>query len=80
MKAEPQPNCDVSRASGTDSDNGCWLRRLVRRLFVIIKHEPKLLGLLVVDTIGLAFVETAAWRHLGCSSLKVIYLMFRDLL
>ena len=31
MKAEPQPNYDVNRASGTDSDNGCWLRRLVRQ-------------------------------------------------
>src|ERR1039457_3917906 len=30
MKAEPQPTNDVNRASGTDSDNGCWLRRLVR--------------------------------------------------
>ena len=33
MKAEPQPNHDVNRASGTDSDNGCWLRRLVRLRF-----------------------------------------------
>ena len=32
MKAEPQPTNDVNRASGTDSANGCWLRRLVRRL------------------------------------------------
>ena len=35
MKAEPQPNYDVNRASGTGSDNGCWLRRLVRRLVKI---------------------------------------------
>ena len=32
MKAEPQPNYDVNRASGTDSAIGCWLRRLVRHL------------------------------------------------
>ena len=31
MKAEPQPNYDVNRECGTDSDNGCWLRRLVRQ-------------------------------------------------
>ena len=30
MKAEPQPNYDVNRDSGTDSANGGWLRRLVR--------------------------------------------------
>ena len=30
MKAEPQPNYDVNRECGTDSDNGGWLRRLVR--------------------------------------------------
>ena len=39
MKAEPQPNHDVNRASGTDSDNGCWLRRLVRRMVDIVWHE-----------------------------------------
>ena len=31
-KAEPPPTRDVNRASGTDSANGGWLRRLVRRL------------------------------------------------
>ena len=31
-KAEPPPTCDVNRDSGTDSANGGWLRRLVRRL------------------------------------------------
>jgi hypothetical protein len=29
-KAEPPPTRDVNRDSGTDSDNGGWLRRLVR--------------------------------------------------
>src|ERR1039457_1908996 len=31
-KAEPPPTRDVNRDSGTDSANGGWLRRLVRRL------------------------------------------------
>jgi hypothetical protein len=31
MKAEPPPTRDVNRDSGTDSDNGGWLRRLVRQ-------------------------------------------------
>ena len=30
-KAEPPPTNDVNRDSGTDSANGGWLRRLVRR-------------------------------------------------
>jgi len=30
-KAEPPPTRDVNRDSGTDSANGGWLRRLVRR-------------------------------------------------
>ena len=30
LDVRPQPTNDVNRASGTDSDNGCWLRRLVR--------------------------------------------------
>ena len=35
-KAEPPPTRDVNRDSGTDSANGGWLRRLVRRLAVVI--------------------------------------------
>jgi hypothetical protein len=31
-KAEPPPTRDVNRDSGTESANGGWLRRLVRRL------------------------------------------------
>jgi len=31
-KAEPPPTRGVNRDSGTDSANGGWLRRLVRRL------------------------------------------------
>ena len=30
-KAEPPPTRDVNRDSGTESANGGWLRRLVRR-------------------------------------------------
>ena len=29
-RAKPSRTDDVARDSGTDSDNGCWLRRLVR--------------------------------------------------
>ena len=42
MKAEPQPNSDVNRASGTDSDTGCWLRRLVRRRSHAKSQSPDL--------------------------------------
>jgi hypothetical protein len=37
-KAEPPPTRDVSRDSGTDSANGGWLRRLVRRRLVYCHH------------------------------------------
>ena len=35
-KAEPPPTRDVNRDSGTDSANGGWLRRLVRRHVLIV--------------------------------------------
>jgi hypothetical protein len=38
-KAEPPPTRDVNRDSGTDSANGGWLRRLVRRQ---ISHLTKI--------------------------------------
>ena len=39
-KAEPPPTRSVNRDSGTDSANGGWLRRLVRRL---VSHTKSLL-------------------------------------
>src|ERR1017187_3286230 len=39
-KAEPPPTRDVNRDSGTDSANGGWLRRLVRRQPSYIPQKP----------------------------------------
>src|ERR1035438_10336177 len=46
-KAEPPQTCDVNRDSGTDSANGGWLRRLVRRqLSITHKSSDRNLRLL----------------------------------
>jgi hypothetical protein len=70
MKAEPQPNYDVNRASGTDSDNGCWLRRLVRLRQWQLSHKILIgeimayaLGLLTLLVIAVGAFEAARdWR------------------
>ena len=80
MKAEPQPTRGVNRDSGTDSDNGCWLRRLVRRLFNVIAHNPELLFMGGLTIGAIALMETVSWLILGHSFVKLVYLMFRGLL
>jgi hypothetical protein len=48
-KAEPPPTRDVNRDSGTDSANGGWLQRLVRRM-IHVQSDKTLLLSLVVDS------------------------------
>ena len=71
MKAEPQPTNDVNRASGTDSDNGCWLRRLVRRHGWIANHLiPNLRFRLFQCAVDFAASRRVEWNKILAAAFR----------
>src|ERR1017187_4186356 len=85
-KAEPPPTCDVNRDSGTESANGGWLRRLVRRHSLhILKStfpNPVTVGLLLDSEVVRLYPSILELNYVGhkypCVQSFVVWLAKTD--